>query len=47
MANEATKEQIRQFLENAVRAAKNPNPREKMKRLRQEKVKKVSKMYGF
>lgn len=47
MSNEATKEQIRRFLQNAVDKAKNPDPREKMKRKHLLNIKKVEKKYGF
>jgi hypothetical protein len=45
--NEGTKLQIRTFLENAIKNAQNPSPKEKMRRLRKEKMKKVEKLYGF
>ena len=47
MSNEHTKLQIKTFLENAIKKAQNPDPREKLKRLRKEKIKKVAKNYGF
>jgi uncharacterized membrane protein (DUF106 family) len=47
MGNEHTKEQIRSFLEKAIEKAKNPNDRERLKRLRQARAEKVSKRYGF
>lgn len=47
MSNEATKEQIRRFLQNAVEKALKPDPREKMIEKHKEKAKKVSKKYGF
>lgn len=47
MSNEATKAQIRSWLENAVRRAKNPDPREKMLRDRQKKRDKVLKNFGL
>ena len=45
--NEHTKLQIRTWIEKAIREAQNPSPREKLKRLRKEKSKKVSKNYGL
>ena len=47
MSNEHTKLQLRTFLENAIKKRQNPDPREKLKRLRKEKMKKVAKNYGF
>ena len=47
MASENTKEQIRRFLQNAVDRAKNPDPREKLRRIRKYNEKKVAKKYGF
>lgn len=47
MSNEATKEQIRSWLENAVKEARKPDPRKKIKKERQQKRKKVVQRYGF
>jgi hypothetical protein len=47
MGNEHTKQQIRNFLEQAIEKAKNPNDRERLKRLRHARAEKVSKRYGF
>jgi hypothetical protein len=47
MSNEATKAQIRGWIEDAVRRARNPNPREKMLHERQKKRDKVLKNYGL
>ena len=47
MSNEATKAQIRSWIEDAVRRARNPNPGEKMLRERQKKRDKVLKNYGL
>ena len=47
MSNEHTKLQLKTFLENAVQNAQNPDPREKLRRSRKEKMKKVEKRYGF
>jgi len=45
--SEGTKLQIRTWIENAIKKAQNPDPREKLKRLRREKIKKVAKNYGL
>ena len=47
MSNEHTKLQIKNFLDNAIKKAQNPSPRERFKRLRKQKMKKVAKKYGF
>lgn len=47
MSNEATKAQIRTWLDEAVRKAKNPDPREKLKHERQKRSVKISKSYGL
>ena len=47
MGNEATKSQIRAWLEKSIREASNPDPREKLKRERREKSKKIAKSYGL
>lgn len=47
MANEETKQQIRIFIENAIRKAKNPDPREKLKRERKKRALQVAKQYGL
>lgn len=47
MSNEATKAQIRSRLENAVRRAKNPDPREKLKIERQKRTVKVFESFGL
>ena len=47
MGNEHTKLQIKTWLENAVKNAQSPNPREKLRRIRKMKRKKVAKKYGF
>lgn len=47
MSNEGTKKQIKDWLDEAVYKAKNPDPREAMKKKRMEKVKKIQKKYGF
>lgn len=45
--NEATKAQIRAWLEKAIKKAQNPDPREKMIREREKKARTVEKSYGL
>lgn len=45
--NEHTKMQIKRFLDSAIKKAKNPDPRTKIKRKRKEKARKIAKKYGF
>lgn len=45
--NASTKAQIKLFLDKAIDKMRNPDPKEKFKRLRKEKAKKVIKVYGF
>lgn len=47
MANEGTKQQIRDWLEEAVRKAKNPDPRERIKRERAKRKTKVLESYAL
>ena len=47
MGNEKTKKQIRDWLENAVKEAKNPDLRKVLKKQRDLKRKTVAKNYGF
>ncbi len=47
MSNEATRAQIRGWLEEAVRKAKNPDPREKIRNERKRRAVKISKTYGL
>lgn len=47
MSNEWTKKQIREFIENAVEKARNPDPKEKIRRKRELRAKKISKKYGL
>ncbi len=47
MSNEATKQQIREWLEQAVKRAQNPDLRENLKRERDKKRKKVEQHYGL
>ena len=45
--NEFTKLQIKNWLENAVKNAQNPDPKEQIRRQRQEKNKVVKSKYGL
>jgi hypothetical protein len=45
--NEATKNQIKKWLEESVKKAQSPDPREKLKREREMRAKHVEKSYGF
>jgi hypothetical protein len=45
--NEGTKQQIRNWIERAIAKAQNPDPREALKKKRAERVKVVSRRYGF
>lgn len=47
MGSEGTRLQIQTWLENVVRNAQNPSPRERFKRMRSERKKKIAKKYGF
>jgi hypothetical protein len=47
MSNEATKAQIKAWLEEAIKKAQNPDPREKLIRERERKKKDVLKHYGL
>ena len=47
MSNEATKQQIRNFIENAIEKAKHPDRREEIKRERQRRATKVLKKFGL
>lgn len=47
MGNEATKKQIRDWIENAIREAKNPDPRKIIKKQREQRKAKVEKNYGL
>jgi len=47
VGNEHTKLQIKTWLENVIKNAQNPDPREKSRRLRKEKMKRIVKNYGF
>lgn len=47
MSNAYTKMQIRQWLDEAIKKAQSPDPREKMRRERMDRIKKVSKNYGL
>jgi hypothetical protein len=45
--SEGTKQQIREFLEQAVKKAQNPDLREQLKRAREKKRKVVAGRYGL
>ncbi len=45
--NTETKEQIRRWLEKAIKEATNPSPMVRLKKLREKKRKKIVKKYGF
>jgi hypothetical protein len=47
MSNEATKAQIRSWLDEAVRKARNPDPREKIIQERKKRIVKISQYYGL
>jgi len=47
MSNEATKKQIRDWIENAIKEAKNPDPRKLMKKKREQRKSKIKKNYGL
>lgn len=47
MSNEHTKLQIRNWIEDRIKKSKNPDRREELKKLRDQKRKKVSKNYGL
>ena len=47
MGNQDTKEQIRRWLKEVIGKATNPDPREKMRRMRRERAKKEQVKYGF
>lgn len=47
MGNSATKKQIKDWIENAIKEAKNPDPRKLLKKQRQKKKKKIKKNYGL
>lgn len=47
MSNEGTKAQIREWLDEAVRKAKNPDPRETLLRERLSRKVKVLKNFGL
>jgi len=47
MNNESTKEQIRRWIENAIKKAKNPDQKELIKKKREVKRKKIAKQFGF
>lgn len=47
MGNEHTKQQIRNFIVNAIEKAKNPDKREEIKRQRQKRATKVLQKFGL
>lgn len=47
MSNEATKAQIRAWLDEAVRRARHPDPREKIKQERKKRAVKISRSFGL
>ncbi len=47
MSNEATKAQIRAWLEETIRKVKNPDPREKIRRERKKREVIISHSYGL
>jgi len=47
MGNEATKKQIREWIEKAIKEAKNPDPRKLLKKQRKKKKEKIAKSYGL
>jgi hypothetical protein len=47
MANESTKQQIKDFVEKAIARRQNPNDRERIRRKRMEKAPKVAKSFGL
>ena len=47
MGNEKTKKQIKDWLDQAVKEAKNPDLRKVLKKKRELKKKEIAKSYGF
>lgn len=47
MSNEATKQQIREWLEQAIKKAQNPDLREKVRKEREKRKRMVEKHYGL
>ena len=47
MGNEGTKAQLRRWIEEAIKKARNPDLREILKKKRKLKKKKVAKNYGL
>lgn len=47
MGNEATKQQIRTWIEKAIKEAKDPDPRKIIKKKREIKRKTIAKDYGL
>lgn len=47
MGNEATRKQIRDWIEEQIKEARNPDPRKLMKKQREQRKAKVEKNYGL
>lgn len=47
MSNESAKQELKEWIENAIEEAKNPNPREKAQKERKIKAGKVKQKYGL
>jgi hypothetical protein len=47
MSNEATKKQIRDWIEGAIRESKNPDLRKILKKKRELRKKEIIKNYGY
>lgn len=45
--SEGTKQQIREFIERAIKKSQNPDIRERLKRIREKKKETVAKQYGL
>lgn len=47
MGNEKTKAQIKNWIENSIKEAKNPNQRKLLKKKRELKKKEIAKKFGL
>lgn len=47
MGNEGTKKQLKDFFQAALEKARNPDEKEKVRRIRQKRSKKVAKKFGL
>ncbi len=47
MGSEHTNQQFKKWLEDAIEEAKNPDPREALRRKRKQRAKKVERRYGL